>query len=196
MFSIASPFAHSNDYFKALEMFNLRKIEQSLTYFKKVANDEKNEKRSDAMFNLAVIYDNGFGIAADKTRALHYYKAASDLSNIYAQYNLGWKYFNGESVYKDVGKAFSLYESASRYGHPQATFNLANMHYLGDLELLKILKKPINYSLLAKINEKLIEESEYFLDLIQKQISPEELMALNSEYSSLIEAHKLKKYII
>ena len=40
------------------------------------------------MFNLAVIYDNGFGIAADKTRALHYYKAASDLSNIYAQYNL------------------------------------------------------------------------------------------------------------
>ena len=40
------------------------------------------------MFNLAIIYDNGFGIAADKTRALHYYKAASDFSNIYAQYNL------------------------------------------------------------------------------------------------------------
>tara|TARA_Y100000994_G_C15508035_1_gene366400 strand:- start:89 stop:700 length:612 start_codon:yes stop_codon:yes gene_type:complete len=184
LFSIASPFAHSNDYFKALEMFNLRKIEQSLTYFKKVANDEKNEKRSDAMFNLAVIYDNGFGIAADKTRALHYYKAASDLSNIYAQYNLGWKYFNGESVYKDVGKAFSLYESASRYGHPQATFNLANMHYLG-VGTVKNIKKAYKLFLLAKING--IKESEYFLDLIQKQISPEELMALNSEYSSLIE---------
>ena len=63
------------------------------------------------MFNLAVIYDNGFGIAAqDKTRALYYYEAASDLSNIYAQYNLGWKYYNGENVYKDVNKAFSLYD--------------------------------------------------------------------------------------
>ena len=80
------------------------------------------------MFNLAVIYDNGFGIAADKTRALFYYESAADLSNIYAQYNLGWKYFNGENVYKDVTKAFNLYDSASRYGHPQATFNLANMY--------------------------------------------------------------------
>ena len=79
------------------------------------------KKRSDAMFNLAVIYDNGFGIAADKTRALHYYyEAASDLSNKYAQYNLGWKYYNGESVYKDVNKAFNLYQSASRYGHPSS----------------------------------------------------------------------------
>ena len=144
LFLFLSPYAHSNDYFKALELFNLRKIEQSLIIFKKVANDEKNEKRSDAMFNLAVIYDNGFGIAADKTRALHYYKAASELSNIYAQYNLGWKYYNGESVYKDVNKAFNLYQSASRYGHPQATFNLANMYFSG-IGTVKNLKKLTGY---------------------------------------------------
>ena len=76
---------NSNDYFKALELFNLRKIEESVVFFKKVANDEQNEKRSDAMFNLAVIYDNGFGIAQDKTRALYYYELAADLSNVYAQ---------------------------------------------------------------------------------------------------------------
>ena len=66
----------SNDYFKALELFNLRKIEESVVFFKKVANDEQNEKRSDAMFNLAVIYDNGFGVAQDKTRALYYYESS------------------------------------------------------------------------------------------------------------------------
>ena len=44
MFLIIPPSAHSNDYFKALELFNLRKIEQSLEYFKKVANDEKMKK--------------------------------------------------------------------------------------------------------------------------------------------------------
>ena len=174
----------SNDYFKALELFNLRKIEESVDLFKKVANDEQNEKRSDAMFNLAVIYDNGFGIAQDKTRALYYYELAADLSNIYAQYNLGWKYYNGENVYKDVNKAFNLYTSASRYGHPQATFNLANMHYSG-VGTVKNIKKAYKLFLIAKING--IDESEYYLKKIQEQISPEELMVLNSEYGSLIE---------
>ena len=58
------------------------------------------------------------------------------------------------------------------------------MHYLG-VGTVKNIKKAYKLFLLAKING--IKESEYFLDLIQKQISPEELMALNSEYSSLIE---------
>ena len=70
LFSFSSSF--SNDYFKALELFNLRKIEDSLDIFKKVSNNENDEKRSDAMFNLAIIYDNGFGVPVDKTRALYY----------------------------------------------------------------------------------------------------------------------------
>ena len=84
--------SYSNDYFNALELFNKRKITESVKLFKNVAKDEKNPKRSDAMYNLAIIFDNGFGISPDKTRALFYYEAASDLSNMYAQYNLGWKY--------------------------------------------------------------------------------------------------------
>ena len=174
----------ANDYFKALELFNQRKIEQSLDFFKKVAKDEKNEKRSDAMFNLAIIYDNGFGIGVDKTRALYYYEASAALSNIYAQYNLGWKYYNGESVYKDVTKAFQLYESASRYGHPQATYNLANMYFTGT-GTVKNLKKSYRLFLLAKISG--VVESQYFLNKIKNQISPEELNVLNEEFSSLIE---------
>lgn len=174
----------ANDYFKALELFNQRKIEQSLVFFKKVASDEKNEKRSDAMFNLAIIYDNGFGISVDKTRALYYYEASSALSNIYAQYNLGWKYYNGESVYKDVAKAFQLYESASRYGHPQATYNLANMYFTGT-GTVKNLKKSYRLFLLAKISG--VVESQYFLNKIKNQISPEELNVLTEEFSSLIE---------
>ena len=175
---------NANDYFKALELFNQRKIDQSLIFFKKVANDEKNEKRSDAMFNLAIIYDNGFGIGVDKTRALYYYEASAALSNIYAQYNLGWKYYNGESVYKDVTKAFLLYESASRFGHPQATYNLANMYFTGT-GTVKNLKKSYRLFLLAKISG--VVESQYFLDKIKNQISPEELNFLTEEFSSLIE---------
>ena len=49
----------SNEYFNALELFNKRKISDSVILFKQVADDEKNPKRSDAMYNLAIIYDNG-----------------------------------------------------------------------------------------------------------------------------------------
>ena len=90
---LLSNITFSNDYFNALELFNKRKISDSVELFKTVALDEKNPKRSDAMFNLAIIYDNGFGTTPDKTRALYYYEEASQLSNIYAQYNLGWKYY-------------------------------------------------------------------------------------------------------
>ncbi len=177
-------FSYSNDYFNALELFNKRKITESVKLFKNVADDLKNPKRSDAMYNLAIIFDNGFGISADKTRALFYYEAASELSNMYAQYNLGWKYFNGENVNKDVIKAFQLYKAASDYGHPQAMYNLAHMYYSGT-GTVKNLKLAYKMFLNAKISG--VNESNYFIDKISKEITPEELLVLTEEFSSLIE---------
>ena len=176
--------SYSNDYFNALELFNKRKINESVSLFQNVAKDEKNPKRSDAMYNLAIIFDNGFGISADKTRALFYYEAASELSNIYAQYNLGWKYFNGENVNKDVIKAFQLYKAASDYCHPQAMYNLAHMYYSGT-GTVKNLKLAYKMFLNAKISG--INESNYFINKITQEITPQELLVLTEEFSSLIE---------
>ena len=176
--------SYSNDYFSALELFNKRKIEDSVALFKKVAFNEKDPKRSDAMYNLAIIFDNGFGLQTNKTRALYYYEAASDLSNMYAQYNLGWKYYNGEDVNKDVVKAFELYKSAADYGHPQAMYNLANKYYSGT-GTVKNLKLAFKTFLNAKIRG--INESNYFIDKISNEISPQELIVLTEEFASLIE---------
>ncbi len=181
---LLSNITFSNDYFNALELFNKRKISDSVELFKTVALDEKNPKRSDAMFNLAIIYDNGFGTTPDKTRALYYYEEASQLSNIYAQYNLGWKYYNGESVNKDVIKAFNLYKSAADFGHPQAMYNIANMYYSGT-GTVKNLKLAFKMFLNAKIHG--INESEYFINKISNEISPEEFVVLSTEFSGLIE---------
>jgi len=179
-----SNISYSNDYFSALELFNKRKIEDSIALFKKVAFNEKDPKRSDAMYNLAIIFDNGFGLQTNKTKALYYYEAASDLSNMYAQYNLGWKYYNGEDVNKDVVKAFELYKSAADYGHPQAMYNLANMYYSGT-GTVKNLKLAFKTFLNAKIRG--INESNYFIDKISNEISPQELIVLTEEFASLIE---------
>ena len=179
-----SNISYSNDYFNALELFNKKKINESVKLFQNVAKDEKHPKRSDAMYNLAVIFDNGFGISANKTRALFYYEAASDLSNMYAQYNLGWKYYNGENVNKDVIKAFQLYKAASDDGHPQAMYNLAHMYYSG-IGTVKNLKLAYKTFLNAKISG--INESNYFIDKITREITPQELLVLKEEFSSLIE---------
>ena len=168
---------------KLLNYLIKRKIIESVELFKKVANDEKNIKRSDAMFNLAVIYDNGFGIQVDKTRALYFYEQASELSNIYAQYNLGWKYFNGESVNKNVIRAFELYKAASDFGHPQAMYNLANMYYsgTGTVKNLKLAYKMFLNARISGIGKVTLYSK------ISSELTPEELLVLNSEFGSLIE---------
>ena len=174
----------ANDYYKALELFNKKKIEESISLFKKVAGDEGSEKRSDAMFNIALIYDNGFGIQTDKTRALYYYEKASQLSNKYALFNLGWMYYNGENVNKDVIKAFDLYKLASDFGHPRAMYNLANMYYSGT-GTVKDLKMAYKMFLKSKING--IQESKFYISKISSLLTQEELALLNSEFDSLIE---------
>ena len=184
LFSLIGVAASANDYFKALELFNKKKIEESILHFKKVADDENHEKRSDAMFNIALIYDNGFGIERDKSRALFYYESASKLSNKYALFNLGWMYYNGENVNKDVFKAFELYKMAADFGHPRAMFNLANMHFSGT-GTVKDLKMAYKLFLKSRMNG--VKESDYFIEEITNQLKPEELNLLNSEFESLIE---------
>ena len=175
---------NSNDYYKALDLFNKKKVEESIIKFKKVADDKTNDKRSDAMFNIALIYDNGFGIRADKTKALYYYEGAAELSNKFALFNLGWMYFNGENVNKDVIKAFDLYKLASDFGHPRAMFNLANMYYSG-VGTVKDLKMAYKMFLKSKLNG--IKESEFYINEMANILSVEELNLLNSEFDSLIE---------
>ena len=180
----ASVKVSANDYYKALEYFNKKKIEQSIVHFKKVAEDKGHEKRSEAMFNIALIYDNGFGVQTDKTRAIFYYEAASKLSNKFALFNLGWMYYNGENVNKDVFKAFELYKAASDFGHPRAMYNLANMHFSGT-GTVKDLKMAYKLFLKSKMNG--ISESDFFITKIENILTQEELNLLNSEFESLIE---------
>lgn len=174
----------ADDYYKALQFYNKKKIDESIISFMKVANDENHEKRSDAMFNLALIYDNGFGVQEDKSKALFYYESASQLSNKFALFNLGWMYYNGDNVNKDVFKAFDLYNKASDFGHPRAMFNLANMYFTG-VGTVKDIKMAYKLFLKSKMNG--IDESKYYIDKISKSLSPEELGSLNNEFSSLIE---------
>ena len=174
----------SENYFVALDYFNKKQISKSIQLFQKVASDSNNIYQDKATFNLAVIYDNGYGVKADKTKALYYYNIASEMNNEFAMYNLGWMYQVGENLNKDVVKAFELYSKSAEKGHPQATFNLANMYYSGE-GTTKDLQTAYKLFLQSKIRG--IRESEYYINLISNDLSLEELNYLNEENKQLIE---------
>ena len=183
IFLIGKPVLSEN-YFVALDHFNKKQITKSIQLFQEVATDSSSTFQDKAIFNLAVIYDNGYGVKADKTKALYYYNIASDMNNEFAMYNLGWMYQVGENLNKDAVKAFELYSKSAEKGHPQATFNLANMYYSGE-GTTKDLQTAYKLFLQSKIRG--IKESEYFIKLISSDLSFEELNYLNEENKKLIE---------
>ena len=182
-FLISKPVLSEN-YFVALDFFNKKQINKSIQLFQKVASNPESSYQDKAIFNLAVIYDNGYGVRTDKTKALYYYNIASDMNNEFAMYNLGWMYQVGENLNKDAVRAFELYTKSADKGHPQATFNLANMYYSGE-GTTKDLETAYRLFLESKIRG--IKESEYYIKLISKNLSFEEMNYLNEENKKLIE---------
>jgi TPR repeat protein len=182
-FLISKPVLSEN-YFVALDFFNKKQISKSIQLFQKVASNSESSYQDKAIFNLAVIYDNGYGVRADKTKALYYYNIASDMNNEFAMYNLGWMYQVGENLNKDAVRAFELYTKSAEKGHPQATFNLANMYYSGE-GTTKDLETAYRLFLESKIRG--IKESEYYIKLISSDLSFEEMNYLNEENKKLIE---------
>ena len=174
----------SENYYIALDYFNKKQISKSIQLFQKVASDSNSTYQDKAIFNLAVIYDNGYGVKADKTKALYYYNIASEMNNEFAMYNLGWMYQVGENLNKDAVKAFELYSKSAEKGHPQATFNLANMYFSGE-GTTKDIQTAYKLFLQSKIRG--IKESEYYINLISSDLSLEELNYLNEENKQLIE---------
>ena len=174
----------SESYFIALDFFNKKQVSKSIQLFQKVASDSNSIYQDKAIFNLAVIYDNGYGVKADKTKALYYYNIASEMNNEFAMYNLGWMYQVGENLNKDAVKAFELYSKSAEKGHPQATFNLANMYFSGE-GTTKDVQTAYKLFLQSKIRG--IKESEYYINLISSDLSFEELNYLNEENKQLIE---------
>ena len=122
-----------SDYDDAIDLLNKRYIKESLLEFSKVAKDsEDSQKKANAMYNIAVIYDNGLGIKKDKKAAILWYKKASELNHKIAQYNLGWMYYHGEIVEQNYFNAMRYYKlTIANQGYKKAQFNIANLYLMG-----------------------------------------------------------------
>lgn len=89
----------------------------------------------DAQFELAKLYEQGLGVAADPARALELYQAAAAQGFPDAVNDLGFLYYQGGlGLPPDHAKGLDLFRQAADLRHPEAMFNYARMIDLGQIK--------------------------------------------------------------
>ena len=161
------------DYDDAIDFLNKRLIKKSIQEFNNVAkNSEKTDEKANAMYNIAVIYDNGIGIEEDKNIAIAWYKKASELNHKIAQYNLGWMYYHGEIVEQNYFNALKYYNLSANQGYKKAQFNIATLYLVG-LGTSKDNLKAYKWFKISSMNG--IIQSNEFLVKLKSIMSNEEI---------------------
>ena len=85
----------------------------------------------DAQFNLALLYENGLGIAADAAQAAHWFERAAEQDDRTAQAYLGEMYGNGLGVKRDDVAALKWFRRAAELGHPASQYNVGLFYATG-----------------------------------------------------------------
>ncbi len=85
----------------------------------------------DSQFNLALMYQNGIGIAKDEKEAIVWYLKAAQQGSSFAQYNVAVLYENGSGTEVDFAQANKWYRKASMQGDPLAIGNLGMLYVRG-----------------------------------------------------------------
>lgn len=81
---------------------------------------------ANAIFNLAICYENGQGVLKDQNKAiqLQLHQRAADLNHAGAISNLAVFYENGKGAIKDQNKAIQLDQRAADMNHANALLHL------------------------------------------------------------------------
>jgi TPR repeat protein len=77
-----------------------------------------------AQYDLAAIYDNGYGIKKDMQNAAVWYRKAAEQGDAQAQCNLAIIYKTGDGAEKDMQQAAMWFTKAAEQGYAQAQSNL------------------------------------------------------------------------
>lgn len=85
-----------------------------------------------AMAALGTLYDTGYGVPQDFSRALGWYRHAAEAGNVRGMFNTGTMYDNGRGTPVDRAEALRWYARAAERGHGRAAFNAGLIYRDGD----------------------------------------------------------------
>jgi TPR repeat protein len=97
-------------------------------------NTEKKAARGDAaaLYNLGLMYEQGYGVVQDKYQAAGCYRKAAEKGHVQAQYRLSYLYSHGQGVPRDLQRATGCCEKAAEPGDPGAQAAFGNMPFSGE----------------------------------------------------------------
>ena len=84
-----------------------------------------------AQYNLAVLYDRGFGVPQDFAEAAKWFLVAAEGGHLDAQADLGFVYERGRGVAQNHGEAAKWYHAAAGRGDVAAQANLGTLYANG-----------------------------------------------------------------
>ena len=85
-----------------------------------------------AQSNIGVLYDKGYGVPQDYSRAAMWYRRAAEQDYAVAQYNLALLYLAGLGVVQDEVEGFRWLRQAAKQGLAKAQYRLAVHFVNGD----------------------------------------------------------------
>ncbi|KAF9349028.1 hypothetical protein BGX26_012622 [Mortierella sp. AD094] len=84
-----------------------------------------------AQYGLGHMYQNGYGVAQDYSKAIEWYLKAANQGNSGAQNSLGDMYQNGYGIDQDYSKALEWFQKAADQGNAIAQNNIGVMYHDG-----------------------------------------------------------------
>lgn len=116
LFQAAKDAYSANDYEKAVECYQLA----------------ADQGYVDAMYNLGVMYQGGYGVAQDFAKAMEYYQKSVDNGQDMSYYGIGYLYANGQGVEQDYEKALECYQKALDAGNEYANTGYGDLYANGN----------------------------------------------------------------
>ena len=134
---------------------------------------------SSGQYNLAIMYDNGWGIGQDHTEAIRWYKLAAEQGHTHAQYNLALMYEDRIGVATDYAEARKWHRLAAEQGHGASQNNLAVGYEYGEGVLQNYVMAYMWYKLAASNGSKGSSkwQNEVALLMTPEEISNAQIMA-------------------
>jgi hypothetical protein len=84
-----------------------------------------------AQYDLALMYDNGQGVAQDSMQAALWYRKAAENSVVQAEYRLGYDYFLGRGIPQNYAQSSKWWHKAAAQGYAPAEVGLGLSYYAG-----------------------------------------------------------------
>lgn len=126
-FSTASQLAQADDFSDGVALYEQRDFPAAAAAFKKAADQGK----SDAQFNLGLMYLNGEGVAQNYIEAKALFEKAAQQNNVRAQVNLGRMYAKAKGGAPNYGMAVYWFNKAVELGYADAQYSLGVLYVSG-----------------------------------------------------------------